>query len=164
MSVEHPELERGLSRRATECVVALVLIGLACAALWDNYSRGAGWQGGPQSGFFPARIAWLLLAASVVVFINGWRREEETLVTWTQLAQVMKVFLPLIIYVFAIGYVGIYVASGLLIASFMTAFGSFRWWNPILAAVIIPVATFWIFEMQFQVPLPKGPLEAWLGY
>lgn len=164
MSIEHPEQERGLSRRGTECVVALVLIGLSCAALWDSYGRGAGWVGGPQSGFFPARIAWLLLAVSVVILINGYRRQDETIVTWTQLAQVMKVFLPLIVYVFVIGQLGIYVASGLLIASFMFAFGSFRWWGPIVAGVIVPVVTFWIFETQFQVPLPKGPLEAWLGF
>jgi hypothetical protein len=28
----------------------------------------------------------------------------------------------------------------------------------------IPVAIFLVFEKWFLVPLPKGPLEAWLGY
>jgi putative tricarboxylic transport membrane protein len=23
---------------------------------------------------------------------------------------------------------------------------------------------FWLFEIQFLVPLPKGPVESWLGY
>ena len=26
------------------------------------------------------------------------------------------------------------------------------------------VLLFYVFEIQFKVPLPKGPLEAWLGY
>jgi hypothetical protein len=30
--------------------------------------------------------------------------------------------------------------------------------------VAINVVLFWIFEMQFRVPLPKGPLEAALGF
>jgi hypothetical protein len=28
----------------------------------------------------------------------------------------------------------------------------------------VPVAAFVIFEQWFLVPMPKGPLEEWLGY
>ena len=28
----------------------------------------------------------------------------------------------------------------------------------------IPIVTFVVFEKWFLVPMPKGPLEAWLGY
>jgi hypothetical protein len=28
----------------------------------------------------------------------------------------------------------------------------------------VPIALFLMFERWFLVPLPKGPLEAWLGY
>ncbi len=30
--------------------------------------------------------------------------------------------------------------------------------------IAVPVALFLMFEKWFLVPLPKGPLEAWLGY
>jgi hypothetical protein len=30
--------------------------------------------------------------------------------------------------------------------------------------VAFPLATFFIFEKWFLVPMPKGPLEDWLGY
>ncbi len=163
-SIEHPGNERGLSRRAAECGVAVILLALASMALWDSYSRGAGWNGGPQSGFFPARVAWVLLIASAVVLFQGIRREPDVIVTWSQLRQVALVFVPLIFYVLAITYVGIYLSSALFIAGFMLAFGSFRWWSLLLASVLIPVVTFWVFELQFQVPLPKGPLEAFFGY
>jgi putative tricarboxylic transport membrane protein len=33
-----------------------------------------------------------------------------------------------------------------------------------LVAVVMSALIFWLFEMQFKVPLPKGPLEAWFGY
>ena len=39
--------------------------------------------------------------------------------------------------------------------------------NPLKAwawASLVPVALFLMFEKWFLVPLPKGPLEAWLGY
>jgi putative tricarboxylic transport membrane protein len=28
----------------------------------------------------------------------------------------------------------------------------------------VPVVAFLVFERWFLVPMPKGPLEAWLGY
>ena len=34
----------------------------------------------------------------------------------------------------------------------------------LFVAVLFPVLTFVIFETWFLVPMPKGPLEAWLGY
>ncbi|OYZ89383.1 MAG: small permease of tripartite tricarboxylate transporter [Rhizobiales bacterium 17-65-6] len=163
-SFEPHETESGLSRRAAECCVAALLSMVAVAVLWDSYQRGAGWSSGPQSGFFPARMAWILLAASAAVFIQGLRAESRVVVTWAQLKQVFSVFLPLTVYVFAIGYLGIYVASALFLAGFMIAFGSFRWWAVLAASVLIPIVTFWVFEMQFEVPLPKGPLEAMLGF
>ena len=46
----------------------------------------------------------------------------------------------------------------------MLTLGSFRWWTVALATVLVPVVIFWVFEMQFRVPLPKGPVEGLLGY
>jgi hypothetical protein len=31
-------------------------------------------------------------------------------------------------------------------------------------AVVIPIILFWMFEIAFLIPLPKGPLETVLGY
>ena len=39
--------------------------------------------------------------------------------------------------------------------------------NPLKAigvSALVPVVLFFMFEKWFLVPLPKGPLEAWLGY
>lgn len=158
------EDERGLSRRTAECGWALIVAGFAVLALWDSYQRGAGWSGGPQSGFFPAQMAGILLVASVFVFFQGLRRPPDILVTWEQLRRVGQVLIPLALYVLAIEYVGVYVASSIFIAGFMVSFGSFRWWSVVLAGSLIPLVTFWVFELQFKVPLPKGPLESWFGY
>ena len=58
---------------------------------------------------------------------------------------------------------GIYLASMVLIALFMLWLGRYRW--PITAAISIgvPVAFYFMFEKWFLVPLPKGPIEDWLG-
>lgn len=155
----------GLSRRAVEIVVALILIGLSALVLWDSYGRGAGWDGGPQNGFFPARVGWLLLLSSIFILATAFRaRRHELFATWAQLRQVARVFLPLALFVLGVEYLGIYVASALFMALFMATVGAFRPWTIGLASVLVPVVIFWVFELQFRVPLPKGPLEAALGY
>jgi putative tricarboxylic transport membrane protein len=155
----------GLSRRAVEIVISALMVGLAGLVLWDSYGRGAGWDGGPQSGFFPARIAWIFLAVSGFILFQAFRRKDhEVFVTWAQLKHVLRVFLPLAGYVALIEVIGLYVASFLFVIVFMAIVGGTRWWSVTLTAVIVPVIAFWVFEVQFQVPLPKGPVEALLGY
>ncbi len=156
--------EAGLSRRAVECAVALILMGLSGLVLWDSYGRGAGWQDGPESGFFPARVGWLLLFASAFALVSAVRAADSVFVTWGQLRQVSRVLVPLVVYVAAISSLGIYVASALFLALFMMTLGSFRWWAVIVASLAVPLVFFWVFEIQFRVPLPKGPLEVMLGY
>jgi hypothetical protein len=156
--------ERGLSRRVAEIAVALLLIAISALVLWDSYGRGAGWDAGPENGFFPARVGWLLLFASLFVLVSAVRAPEGVFVTWHQLRQIARVFVPLLLFVFGIAYLGIYLSSALFMAGFMMTLGRFRWWAIALAVVLVPLVTFWVFEVQFRVPLPKGPLEAQLGY
>ena len=159
-----PAAEPGVSRRLVETLVSLALMGVAALALWDSYGRGAGWDGGPENGFFPARVAWLMAIAAVFTLVSAFRREESVFVTYEQLGLVARVFVPLFLYVLAIEFLGIYVASAAFMAVFMLTLGSFRWWQTLLAVVLTPLVVFWVFELQFRVPLPKGPLEAALGY
>jgi hypothetical protein len=159
-----PETERGVSRRIVEIIVALLLVILAVLVLFDSYGRGAGWDGGPQNGFFPARVGWLLLGASAFVLVSAVRATDEVFVTWHQLRQVTRVFIPLLMFIVGIAFLGIYVSSALFVALFMVTLGSFRWWAVALASILVPLITFWVFEMQFRVPLPKGVVEAMIGY
>jgi uncharacterized membrane protein (DUF485 family) len=74
------------------------------------------------------------------------------------------VLVPTAIYVALIPWIGIYVASIILIAFFMKWLGRYHW--PLVAAVSlgVPLAVFLIFERWFLLPLPKGPIEAYLGF
>ncbi|NNM71753.1 tripartite tricarboxylate transporter TctB family protein [Enterovirga aerilata] len=166
MSVDAlPSAERGLSRRLVEIVVALALMGLAGLVLWDSYGRGAGWEGGPQNGYFPARVGWLLMIAAAFALISAVRaRRREIFVTWEQLRQVARVFVPLLLFVLGVAYLGIYISSLLFMALFMLTVGSFRLWTVAAASVLVPLVIFWVFEIQFLVPLPKSPFVATLGF
>lgn len=156
--------EPGISRRPVEITTALLLIGLAGVVLYDSHGRGAGWDGGPQNGFFPARVGWIFLAASLFILWQSFRRPDGVFVTYEQLRQVVRVLGPLVLFVALIQPLGLYVASAVFIIAFMAVVGTSRWWSIGLTALLVPIVCFWVFELQFRVPLPKGPLEAALGY
>ena len=155
---------RGVSRRAVEVSTAVVLIALAAAVLWDSYGRGAAWDNGPQSGFFPARVGWLFLAGSAFLLWQAFKEPPQIFATFDQLKMVAKVAVPLLIFVALVEPLGIYVASAIFTLIFMPLVGGARWYSVLLTSTLVPLVCFWVFEKQFLVPLPKGPLEAMLGY
>lgn len=164
--IEQPEEPgaRGVSRRAVEVAVSLILIGIACAVLYDSYGRGAAWDNGPQSGYFPARVGWLFLAGSLFLLVQSFREPPVLFATWSQLGMVARVFVPLVLFCALIKPLGIYVAAALFTLVFMPLVGGARWYTILLTATLAPLVAFLVFEKQFLVPLPKGPLEALLGY
>ena len=92
------------------------------------------------------------------VLTGGRRRFRE------QLVRVLSVLVPAIVYVLAVVFVGLYVASAIYIGAFMVFQGKYRILPAALVAVGVPVAIFLQFEIWFLVPLPKGPIETALGY
>jgi hypothetical protein len=79
------------------------------------------------------------------------------------LKKILTVLVPTAVYVALVKYLGLYVASTLYIAYFMWRLGNYPWIKIVPVAVGVSVVFFLIFETWFQVPLPKGPLEAALG-
>jgi len=157
-----------VSERTAGAVSVIVIFLVGVVMMVDNYKLGAGWaKDGPESGYFPFRIGAIICIASVVVFYQtlfGKTRSTRTFVNWERLKRVLLVLVPTMIYVLAIQLVGIYVASTLFIAAFMRVMGKYNWLKILVISIGINVTLFWMFEVQFMVPLPKGPLEALFGY
>ena len=158
--------EPGLKRRTVEWGVAIFLLCLTGAVIYDNLRIGAGWgDTGPRPGYFPMRIASIVAICAIAIAWQARRTDPtELFASWRQLKTVAQLFVPLAVYVAVIGVIGIYVSSALFIAAFMMFAGHYRWLKSLLVSVITVVILFVVFEIQFKVPLPKGPLEAWFGY
>jgi len=60
-------------------------------------------------------------------------------------------------------WLGIYLASALLIAGFMRWIGRYGWGLVALVSIALPVVAYFTFEKWFLVPLPKGPIEDVFG-
>ena len=156
------------SDRVVEVVVSLSLVALAATLGWDNWRTGIGWDStGPQPGYFPFYLSIVLGGASLYGLVAAFlsRKEEaETFVTRAQARRVMAVFVPTLLFCLVTQFLGLYVASFLLIAGFMRLVGKIALWKSLLTAVVFTAVMFVTFDVAFDVIMPKGPLERALGY
>jgi hypothetical protein len=164
----HEPPRGGLTHSAMDAIASVGIFLVGVVMMLDNYKIGAGWApDGPESGYFPFRIGAILCIASVVVLLRslfGKTRKRKIFVSWNRFKLVLLVLVPTGVYVLAIQFVGIYVASAVFIAAFMRVMDKYSWLKTLLISVAVSVALYWMFEIQFMVPLPKGPLEALFGY
>ena len=128
------------SVRAVDIVVSLLLLALAATLGYDNWRTGIAWDStGPQPGYFPFYLSVILAGASLYGLVAAWlsRKEAaETFVTRAQLRRVMAVFVPTLLFCLVTQFLGLYVASFLLIAGFMRLVGKIALWKSLLTAFV----------------------------
>ncbi len=155
------------SNRSVDIGVSLLLLALAATLGYDNWRTGASWDAtGPEPGYFPFYLSVILGGASlygIVAAVLSRKEAGETFVTWAQLRRVLAVFVPTLLFCIAMQYLGLYVASFLLIAGFMRLVGKIAWWKSLLTAFVFSAVMFVTFDVVFDVIMPKGPLEAAFG-
>lgn len=168
MQQEAPEAEKAsaASKRTLEIVTAVFFLLVGSVVMWDSSRIGAGWGSeGPQSGYFPFYIGLLMNLASAVNLLLALKSSKaESFVSKPAVKLVLAIFLPCLVYVAAMQWLGLYVASLIFIAVFMRWQGRFSVLKSGLTSLIVVVVLFVMFEIWFKVPLVKGPLEAALGY
>jgi len=156
-----------ISRRTIEILVSLLLLGLAALLAYDNWKTGIEWDStGPQPGYFPFYLSVILGGASLYGLIAAsFSRDAktETFVTRAQLRRVMLVFVPTAAFCLATQFLGIYVASFVLISGFMRFVGKIAWWKSLVTAIVFTGLMFVTFDVAFDVIMLKGPLERALG-
>jgi hypothetical protein len=159
----------GISRRTAELAVAIGIFIIGIAIIGDSIHLGIGWSNNsPEPGYFPVRVGGILALASIGIAIQALLDKSpaslQEFVSWERFRLVLAVFVPTVAYVVLMMLVGIYVSSALFIAAFMAAARKFNWLLILAVSVGSMLVVFWLFEIEFLVPLPKGPLETWLGY
>ena len=154
--------------RVVDIAVSLLLIALAATLGYDNWRTGISWDStGPEAGYFPFYLSIMLGAASIyglVAALISSRAADESFVTRDQLRRVMQVFVPTLLFCLFTQWLGLYVASFVLIAGFMYFVGHIALWKSLLTAAVFSIAMFVTFDIAFDVIMPKGPLEAAFGY
>lgn len=160
---------RVLARIVTvDVVVAVIVFALGAVVVYESHELGSSWgSDGPEAGYFPFYVGSLICISAVVIFVQSvlrLRSDTKVFVERGQLKQVMIVLIPTVAYVAGVQTIGIYVSALVFIGLFMRLVGKYSWLRSVLVGSGVSVAAFMLFEIWFKIPLPKGPVEALLGY
>jgi len=166
-----PHRPRGFARWTAELGVALVFVIAGALAINGSLEQGVGWTAtGPESGYFPLRIGWLLVAVGVIqagiAIAMAYRAHRhpstrEIYLLRDRIKPLLQVFLPMVAYLASVPWLGLYIASALFIAGFMWWHGGYRW-RALPTGIAVCAVFYVLLEAWFQVDLYKGPIIEWL--
>jgi len=160
--------EKTVTTRTMELVVSGLFMLVACVVMYDSWRVGMGWAfDGPEAGYFPFYIGLIMFISSAATFLINLLSKSPNLSNFVSrpgLWLVLQVLVPTAIYVAVMYFIGIYVASFLFITFFMMWLGKYSLPKALAVGFVIPFILFWVFEIAFLIPLPKGPLETALGF
>lgn len=165
-----PGQRTGVATNIIEAIVAFSILAMGIVVVVGSRALGSGWTSdGPGSGYFPFYIGVILCVSSLGILYQamfGKNKNTEVFVDGEQLKRVLSVFLPALVYVFAVQFIGLYVASAVYIALFMIILGKFSAVKSVTTSLIVIALFFLMFEVWFKVPLFKGQLDPlnFLGY
>jgi putative tricarboxylic transport membrane protein len=152
--------------RTAELVTALALFACGVVVVVDSVRIGRGWAvDGPEAGFYPFYVGLILCACSAFIAFAARRETGSTaFLRATESRRVLTVLLPTAAYVGLCFWLGLYEASALFLIGFMRWVGHRSWLQAVPVGLLVSAGLFSLFELWFGVPLPKGPIEAWLGF
>ncbi|MBB6305205.1 tripartite tricarboxylate transporter TctB family protein [Rhizobium leucaenae] len=156
-----------VSRFAAEVAVAAVTCCIGIGVCYESRQIGMGWSdAGPDAGYFPFYIGLLIVFGSVMNMgsaVLKHRCRAEVFIDRQQAKRVASFLLPIVGFAALAPLLGLYVSTAIYVAFMMIVSGGYRWWLSVSTGLGLSIAFFVIFELGFQVPLLKGPVEAWLG-
>lgn len=164
------EPRRGVATNVVEAIIAFLIVIMGAVVIQGSRALGSGWTtDGPGAGYFPFYIGLILCisgAGTMYQALLGKNKNTSIFVDSEQLKRVMSVLVPAVIYILAVQFVGLYVASAAYIALFMIVLGKYSRAKSVVTALAVITLFFFMFEVWFKVPLFKGMLDPlrFLGY
>ena len=142
---------------------AAVFVVIAAVAMFDS-RRGAligatNDPGGIGSGFYPFWSAFVMGGAALALLIRTAVTPQPALGPFTGRASViavLKLVVPMVVYVYAVAWFGLYIATALYMGFFARFIGRYRWLAVAAVAIVIPAVMYLTFERGFRVTLPKS--------
>jgi len=154
-----------VSGRSLEAGTALITGAFGAAVVISSLDNGIGWgAGGVDAGTFPFIVGLIILSGSIFNLVQGWLQARDIMLRPSELKRLAALFLPAVIYVGVIPLIGMDVASACYV------FGALAWHKrgsfvfSAVAAIGTAVALYLIFELTFQISLPRGALGDALGF
>lgn len=156
-----------IERKPAELTAAALTGALGIAAVYGARELGASWtSNGPEPGYFPFYVGLILIAASIgnaVMALRTRALDDEPWLTQDQSLRLAGFLLPLVLYVTAAVWLGLYVSTAAYVAYNARFRGGYRSVVALAIGIGFSVLQYVLFEIAFKVPLLKGPLEPLLG-
>jgi putative tricarboxylic transport membrane protein len=112
-------------------------------------------EGGPGPGLLPTAMGVSVLVLAALNFL----RPEVEQIALPHVGRIALILVSLIGYALLLEELGYVIATALLLGFLLLAFAERRrWWQPV-AAVVVSFATYYVFRILLQVPLPTDPLD-----
>ena len=153
-----------VSGRSLEAATALITGALGAAVVVSSLDNGIGWStAGVESGTFPFIVGLVIVAGSLFNLVQGWLQARAVILGPGELRRLGILFVPAAVFVGIIPLIGMYPAAALYV------FGALAWHRrgslllAAVAAIGAALALYLIFELTFQISLPRGLLGALLG-
>ena len=154
-----------VSGRSLEAATALITGAFGAAVVVSSLDNGIGWSAaGVESGTFPFIVGLVILAGSAFNLVQGWLHARAVILGPSEFRRLAILFVPAAVFVGVIPLIGMYPASGIYV------FGALVWHKrgtvlrPALAAIAMALALYLIFELTFQISLPRGALGTLFGF
>jgi len=156
-----------MSVRVAELAMALLMGVFSLYLMYKSAELPIGWipDEGPGGGAWPFWLAVMMLLSCVGIIVNWVRRKtavavsEEPYIERGVLVDVGLVALALIVTVGLFGFIGVYGALPLFLLFYLRFLGNHSWGLSISFTVLIPIITFFFFEITLKITLPKGVTE-----
>ena len=154
-----------VSRRSLETATAILTGAFGAAVVVSSLDNGIGWSAaGVDAGTFPFIVGLIIFGGSVFNLVKGWPGNDYAVLNPSELKRLAILFVPAAAYVGLIPLIGIYLASAIYVFGALSWHKRGAWVFAGIAAVATALALYLIFELTFQISLPRGLLGEALGF
>jgi hypothetical protein len=156
-----------MSVRVAELAMAILMGVFSLYLMYKSAELPIGWipDEGPGGGAWPFWLSVMMLLSCVGIIVNWARRKgaiavsEEPYIGRGVLIEVGLVALALIVTVGLFSFIGVYGALPLFLLFYLRFLGNHSWGLSVSFALLIPIITFFFFEITLKITLPKGVTE-----
>jgi len=143
-------------------ITAAVLLAFSLAFAAGGLKYYPYWSGeGPGSGFLPAWLGAVMAALAMVMLLRR-PRAADAQVDWVPHGEgarrVIVLLVASVVYVAALKYIGMILASALYLAFVMRYFERHAWWVVVAVSFLAAAANWLVFVHWLKVPFPVSPL------
>jgi Tripartite tricarboxylate transporter TctB family len=154
-----------VSRRSLETATAILTGAFGAAVVASSLDNGIGWSSaGVDAGTFPFIVGLIILGGSLFNLVKGWPANDYAVLTPSELKRLAILFIPAAAYVGLIPLIGMYLASAFYVLGALFWHKRGAWVFASVAAVGTALGLYLIFELTFQISLPRGLLGEALGF